>query len=312
MEKYDFSVIICCYNSDYEKLKKTLISIAKQKNVSYEIIISDDGSKDRAIEQIKAWVDEHNISNVRYNFLPENIGTVRNILSAVKVAQGKYVKTISPGDYLFDEYSLQQYLNKFNSDDYKLVFSRAIYYTQDRKMLKFYNPVASGTESWFMRKNVCQFADCFLGATFAAQREYVLPLLQEITGVVLLLEDYPLTYLTLSSGQKIGYVNKDLVWYECETGVSRTDGGNKIKNDFLSFFDYIGNKYPSVRNIKKSMNFLKVLKTEKKMKVVFKSLIIKPSFILYCLDRVLTSTRRKIMCSFRKVDISMMDKITTL
>ena len=108
MEKYDFSVIVCCYNSDYEKLKKTLISISKQKNVSYEIIISDDGSKDRAIEQIKAWVDEHNISNVRYNFLPENIGTVRNILSAVKVAQGKYVKTISPGDYLFDEYSLQQ------------------------------------------------------------------------------------------------------------------------------------------------------------------------------------------------------------
>ena len=35
---FDFSVIVCCYNPDFEKLKKTIISIVNQKEVSFEII----------------------------------------------------------------------------------------------------------------------------------------------------------------------------------------------------------------------------------------------------------------------------------
>ena len=42
-KEFDFGVVVCCYNPDFEKLKKTIISIVNQKDVSFEIIISDDG-----------------------------------------------------------------------------------------------------------------------------------------------------------------------------------------------------------------------------------------------------------------------------
>lgn len=313
MGNFDFSVVVCCYNSDYEKLKKTLISIIKQKEVSCEIIISDDGSKDRSVEQIKSWVTEHDIKNVKYNFLPENRGTVKNILSAVKMANGKYIKTISPGDYLFDEFSLKQYLQKFKRDDYKLVFAKAVYYTQDRKILKFHNPAACGTKSkLFMKKNLCSFFDCFLGATIAFQRKYILPYLQELVGVVRLVEDFPLTFLTLINNQKVGFINKNLVWYESDTGVSRVNGGSKIESEYFNFFDYIEKKYPNNKKVLGYIKFLRLLKTENKYKVLLKSLFCKPSYCFYFVDKCVTRLRRKFLYLFDKTNLSTMDKITTL
>lgn len=104
------SVIVLCYNPDLEKLKCTIISIIKQKDVEYELIISDDGSALDYRRELKDWISELNLSvNVIYNFLLDNVGTVKNILSAVKLANGEYIKTISPGDYFFDEYSLSVY-----------------------------------------------------------------------------------------------------------------------------------------------------------------------------------------------------------
>ena len=313
MGYFDFSVIVCCYNSDYEKLKKTLISIIKQKDIAFEIIISDDGSKDRSVENIKTWISEHKIPNVKYNFLTENVGTVGNILSAVKLTEGKYVKTISPGDYFFDEFSLKQYLQKFNKNDYKLVFSRAIYYTQDREILKFHNPIATGTKSrWFMKKNLCTFFDCFLGATFSCEREYILPYLQELVGVVRLVEDFPLTFLTLINNQKVGFINKNLVWYESDTGVSRVNGGSKIESEYFNFFDYIEKKYQNNKKVQGYIKFLRRLKTENKYKVLLKSLLIQPSYLCFRIDLLLTKISRKFLYLFDKTNLTMMDKITTL
>ncbi len=312
MKKYDFSVIVCCYNSDIEKLKRTLISIIKQKNVSYEIIISDDGSKERAIETIKTWIEEHGCNNVRYNFLPENVGTVKNILSAVSMAQGTYIKTISPGDYLFDEFALSHYLQKFNKG-YQLLFSKAIYYTQDRKILKFYNPAATGTKyKLFMKKNVCQFSDGFLGATTAYAREFALPYLQKIVGVVRLLEDFPLTFLALLNHEKVGFINQNLVWYECDTGVSRVDGGSRIEADYFSFFNYVEQNYSNNCQAKRYVTFLRLLKKEANYKLLFKSLFIKQSYIFYIFDKILTRICRQVLYLFDKTNLSMLDKITNL
>ena len=38
------SVIVCTYNANWEKTKNTLFSIIRQKNVIFEIIVTDDGS----------------------------------------------------------------------------------------------------------------------------------------------------------------------------------------------------------------------------------------------------------------------------
>ncbi len=310
MDNFDFSVIVCCYNSDLEKTKKTIISIVKQKGVKVEIIIADDGSEDRTIEQIKTWVVENRLENVRYSFLSENVGTVKNIVIAIKMAKGTYIKTISPGDYLFDEFSLKRYLNKFNQGHYQLLFSKAVYYTQEGKIKKTYNPVATGTKyKLFRKKNLCQFCDGFLGATVAYHRD-ALKYLEELIGVVRLLEDYPLTYLMLMSHEKVGFINKNLIWYECNTGVSTTEGGARIATDFANFFNYLETKYQDNKRVKKIVKFLRYLRIESRNKIFL--CFVKPSYFFFLVDRLITRFCRKIGYAFKKIKISWLDNITML
>ena len=310
MENFDFSVIVCCYNSDLEKLKKTIISIVKQKGVSAEIIIADDGSEDRTVEQIKNWVVENNIENVRYSFLAENVGTVKNIVMATKMAQGTYIKTISPGDYLFNESSLKQYLTKFNQGHYQLLFANAVYYTPDHKIKSKGNPAGTGTKyRAFMKKNLCQFCDGFLGATTAYHRD-ALKYLEELVGVVRLLEDYPLTYLMLMNNEKVGFINQYLIWYECNTGVSTTAGGAKIISDFTNFFNYLETKYQNNKKVKKTIKFLQLAKLKSKNKVLL--CFINPSYFFFLLDCLVTWCCRKFSHAVKRIDSKKLDLITKL
>ena len=59
----DVSVIIVTYNSDWKKLRLTLLSTLKQINVSIQIIIADDGSKETFDEKIVQLFNEFGFSN---------------------------------------------------------------------------------------------------------------------------------------------------------------------------------------------------------------------------------------------------------
>lgn len=312
MHQCDFSIIVCCYNSDLEKLKKTIISIVKQTGVTFEIIIADDGSEKRNIEQIKDWVTQNDFKNIKYSFLSQNVGTVKNIVIATQMATGDYIKTISPGDYLFDEFSLRQYLTYFKQGRFQLLFSKAIYYTPDHRIKPKYNPAATGTKCRiFMKKNLCQFADGFLGATIAFPKRTV-TYLEEIVGVVRLVEDYPLAYLMLMNNEKVGFINKNLIWYECSTGVSNIGGGVQIKNDLNNFYNYLNDKYQKQKKITKNTKFLKTLTTTGKIKKLLKCLWLKPSYFFFLIDHLLSKFIRRIFYSIRRVDWAKQDAITSL
>ncbi len=311
MEDLDFSVIVCCYNSNLEKLKKTITSVVNQKDVKFEIIVSDDGSKNREVEQIKLWAEQNKITNIKYNFLKENVGTVKNILSAAKLCTANYIQAISPGDYFFDEFTLKKYLLKFKKN-YKLLFSKAVYYTSNGKILKNYNPHATGTKHMlFMKKNLCQFFDCFLGATMAWHKD-MFKYLESLSGVVKLLEDYPLTFLALMNNEKVGFINDNLVWYECDTGVSTTNGGSLIESDYENFFNYLLKENKNNKKLIKTIKILRLLKRPKTFKNVFKIILLKPSYMFYIIDSKITKLCRKIKYSLIKTDISKMNEITTL
>ena len=311
MEKLDFSVIVCCYNSNLEKLKKTLISIEKQKDVCFEIILSDDGSLNRDIEQIVPWAEKNGFKNIKYNFLKQNVGTVKNVLSACTLCSAKYVKIISPGDYLFDEFVLKKYLLKFKKTNCALIFSKAVYYTSDGKILKRYNPNATGTKhKMFMKKNLCEFSDCFLGATMAFNIRTA-DYLKNLDGVVRLMEDYPITYLALQNNEKVCFINDNLVWYECDTGISTTNSGIGIQQEFFNFYNYIEKNYNN-KKLKKTLKFLRMYRENKNFATIIKLIFLKPSFFLYLCDFAISSMCRKIYCTFAKPDLELMHKITSL
>ncbi len=246
----DFSVVVACYNPDLEKLKKTIISIENQLGeVKFEIIISDDGSQKDYKDEIKNWADNMFFDNIIYNFLPNNVGTVKNFLSATKIANGKYIKPISPGDYLFDANALCKYKKAFEENDASLVFGKMAYYDSHKK--RILHKSAPINKDLFKGKNllfgIIDMGDFISGASIAMLKETMQKYLEEIAPYSVLLEDVPLTYLSVLNDDKVFGIEDFVVWYEFGTGVS-TQKESKLKGqineDFNQVLDYLYTKYP--------------------------------------------------------------------
>ena len=96
--KYTLSIIVVAYNPVVEKMKETLVSAINQEGVDFEIIVADDGSDKEYKDEIIQLFQEYKFKNYKLIMNPKNQGTVRNLLSALDVAEGEYAKGISPGD----------------------------------------------------------------------------------------------------------------------------------------------------------------------------------------------------------------------
>lgn len=253
LSTYDFSVIVCCYNPDIEQLKNTIASILNQKKVTFEIIICDDASKNNYQDLIKNWVESLNINVVfKFNFLEENKGTIINYLEGIKKAEGQFIKPISPGDYLFNEYSLYEYLLKFN-EGYDIIFSDSIYYNENELINRRQYPTSRIV---FSRKNICVpyclYSIHFLGATLCERKDIVLNILKEVEGKVKYLEDFSMMTIALIENKKIYGIEKPLVWYEYGTGIStNVNGKNRMQEDSIRILEYLREKYPYSKMVKK-------------------------------------------------------------
>ena len=212
MDCLDFSVIVLCYNPNYESLIKTIVSIIKQKEVSFEIIICDDGSRLNYESKLKRWFSEHSFNTpVKYVFNQENRGTIINYLSGIQVADGKYIKPISPGDYLFDSHTLELYKNIFKSTKSDIVYSDAVYYSNDAIVKKRQYPETSlifNTDK--LPELYCIYGFYFLGATICATKRVLVKYLNIVEGKVLYLEDYSMMTMALLDGTCINGMNMEM------------------------------------------------------------------------------------------------------
>ena len=135
MSTYDVSVICLVYNADVNKLLTTLKSIIYQENCNFEIIVADDGSKNNYKELIEKYFRKNNFVNYKLVLNTKNCGIVKNLISGLDVASGKYVKQISPGDYLFNQYTLSKVFDFAEKNSANLLFGDAVFYTYDNNEL---------------------------------------------------------------------------------------------------------------------------------------------------------------------------------
>ena len=122
MSKYDVSVCIPTYRSDYGKLFTTLTSVVRQCGCVYEIIIADDGTPGFRQDVVEAWLEEHQVQDYSIIRSAKNKGVVRNVLHAYSVAEGRYVKLLSPGDYFYDDMALANMLHFMAREGHRIEF----------------------------------------------------------------------------------------------------------------------------------------------------------------------------------------------
>lgn len=253
---YDFSVVVCIYNSDIEKLFLTLNTILFQENCTFEIVIADDGSKTFDEDAIKEYFRKNNFIDYRIVGNLVNYGTVKNCLSGVRVAQGKYIKFISPGDYLYDENTLFKYGEYIKNKEYKVVFGRAAYYSVGDKEITLYqkmNPVDLepyiNKDKKAMFRNYLYYRDYILGAAFICNKEVLLKYLLIIQDKVKYAEDCSYI-LMVADGIEVGFLDDFMIWYEYGTGISTNKSSfwsEMLYKDNLECFKLVAQRHPNLK-----------------------------------------------------------------
>ena len=235
------SVIVITYEPDINKLIATLKSIVHQKNISYEIIVSDDGSKRVNIDNVESTVYEVVPEGIPIRFIKnlENRGTVLNIYSACQYVSGEYIKVISPGDLLYDDVVLSNfYAYAKRNSQHSFFFGRPAYYSNDGS-LEIYEvstplyPEIFNSKSQRIHNLALIHGHGPVGASYFHKAEDYKKYIGLVANHVKFTEDYTTSFLYLLDNGKLSFLDRKVVWYEYGLGIStgNTDKWKKIYED---------------------------------------------------------------------------------
>ena len=221
MQKGLISFVIPIYRN-FEGVYDTLDSLFQQDYPQVELILSDDGSPnyDAEIPRLRAYIEAHRtgrILRVVFHHLPENRGTVQNANEAYHLAEGEYIKDLSPEDVLACPDALSRYVRFLENSGKLICFCRQEGVTQSGEIKKH---LASSAEDYDQLRRLSPkelrnrlFArNCLPGPAWFAKKElferygYYLP-------VTRLIEDYPYWLHLCNEQVPIGFMDDVLIRY---------------------------------------------------------------------------------------------------
>lgn len=99
--KINFSIVIPTFNrSDY--LKLSLRSTLRQKDVSFEVIVGDNGSTDDTQKVVKSFKDKR----IKYYKNKTNLGYALNLKKCLENSTGEYVFILADDDFILGDHTL--------------------------------------------------------------------------------------------------------------------------------------------------------------------------------------------------------------
>lgn len=217
------SVVFVQYNPDYNRLFFSLYALIHQKEISFEIIIADDGSKIDYFDEISDFFQKHGFSNYLLHKNNSNVGTVKNFLSGIELSKGEYIFGYSPGDFLKDEYVLKDLFRFSVKHKAQCVFSKAVYYYNQGSEISVVsrdaNPIKPVAFKWYMPQLLVKFSlfdrhSMILGAAFLRKRSYAIKYLKAIESTAKYVEDNTSALYSVMNGERIIYYDRIILWYE--------------------------------------------------------------------------------------------------
>ena len=255
-KNYDVSVCIATYRSDYEKLFLTLTSVLRQQGCTFEILIGDDGTENFDARRIELWLLQHHFKDYIILCSPENQGTVQNGMNMLLRARGRYVKGISPGDFLYSGCVLADMMHFMEENSYRIAFGRSCYYRRadgryrivDRMNPELLRPhkeqnVAAVKQAYL----VCQ--DYAVGASFMEERNLMMAYTGEMVGRVIYTEDTAHAIM-IADDIPLGFWDHNFIWYECDSGISSglsKEWMQRLAIDNRATLSIIAERHPELR-----------------------------------------------------------------
>lgn len=265
----EISVIVASFNPRWEKLKSTVKSVILQKGISIELIIADDGSENDFFGEITDFIEQNGFK--KYTLLKSEVnqGTVKNVFRAIEIARGKYIRPISPGDYLYCADSLSEWYSFMEKGNYSVSFGEAVYYNDDGGICNIIDYHSSPKNLFLykgkrnemgIRRNYLQLDDMVLGAALLTEKDLLLNYLQRFLGKVRLGEDFVYKLMVFDKIKMIYYPNP-VVWYEVGHGISSSKEGKydeQMLNDWKNTHRIISTMKAKDSYARKFQRFIKM------------------------------------------------------
>lgn len=234
------SLLVLSYNN-LQYMKDCLNSILEQDYPAIEIIISDDFSNNFQKDEIKQYIEankKENIVNYVINQNLSNLGTVKNLNNAIKLASGNYFMNLACDDVLYDSQVISIIINFLSGTNYLITAGHVAMYNEQLTGCLLTTPV------WeYIRYTYGNPIDCYKklcagnfipGAGVSYKRELI-----DRYGLYdedyRLIEDYPRWLYLSRNGCSIGYIDKFIVKYR-KGGISTSNRDaktDKMYNDDL-------------------------------------------------------------------------------
>lgn len=236
MEVFEVAVLIATYQPDWNKLHATLRSVLEQCGVKVQIVIADDGSVNNHFDKIKDYLKKCNFDDYTLIENKENKGTVANVLNGLYAVKANYVKIISPGDLLYNELTLKNWMQFIVDNNAEISFSQAVFYRpvaneafeiikheqHPNNMRAYLQPL-----SYIDRViTYILLEDGISGATVLLKRDILMKYMKLLIGRVIYAEDI---FMRLAILEKVDikYYPFPGIWYEYGNGGISTTPGDK-------------------------------------------------------------------------------------
>ncbi|MBE5926104.1 MAG: glycosyltransferase [Lachnospiraceae bacterium] len=255
--KYKFSIIILTYNTPFEKTKRSLDSIINQDFKDYELVISDDGSKEVHFEEIEEYLVKNNINRYRLIRNTQNVGTVRHFYNILCEAKGKYIKALGGGDCLYGNDAISRMYKFLEDNKCSLAFGRIKKYIVkndemksrgDFKVPKRINLYKRKHYKLYSMFNVLICHDLISGVAMFGKRSTFIYYISKLLGTSKYVEDI-FQIFTFAENEKFYFFDDHIVNYEFGEGISTSSGRNpfkkKLRNDIDRSVELAGSMYKS-------------------------------------------------------------------
>ena len=222
------SFIVATYNSKFDKIVETLDSILIQKNVQIEIIIADDGSEYNFFTEIKEYFEKRGISDYKLVGHEQNVGTCSNIFDGLKEAKYEYIKLISPGDMLYDENVICNWIIHIKDNNAKISFGNIVAYRLKDNEKEYISVKERPVNKSIYKKvkndrarkiNYILLNDTPVGAAFISSKDLLDKYLRKIVGKVRYAEDFSYRLMVIDN-ILINYYDNPVILYEHGSGIS--------------------------------------------------------------------------------------------
>lgn len=233
-EKFLVTCIIVTYKK-FEYFYQALDSLLMQDYPNIELIITDDGSPNFPREEIINYLkinSQKNISNLIINQNPVNLGIVKNLNTALKLSNGKYIVLLAGDDLYYEQRTISKIVEFFQNNNYLIATGYRDVYTEDMAQLICREPQDI---KWTKYNSEKLYKTLSLGNFISGSSTYFTREFIEQYGyfdeAYLHLEDYP-KYLSITKqGCLIGFFNFPVIKYR-SGGMSTYGSLNPIlKND---------------------------------------------------------------------------------